>query len=97
LCWADVSDLLDQPLGVVLGDEAADGIAHVIDRLVDPAMDDLLLEGAEEALDDAIGFGLADKGVTWRDAPGADLLLEVIGHEVAAVVVAQRQAAGGAG
>src|SRR5438309_11810125 len=50
----------DQPLGVVAGDEVADGVTDVLDGLVDPAMHDLLLDGAEEALDDAIGLGLAD-------------------------------------
>ena len=40
---------------------------------------------------------LGDEGVARRHAPEPDLLLEVVGHEVAAVVVAQREAAGGAG
>ena len=45
----------------------------------------------------AVGLGLGDEGVARRHAPEPDLLLEDVGHEVAAVVVAQRQAAGGAG
>ena len=59
-------------------------------------MHDLLLEGAEEPLDDAIGLGLADECRARRDTPRAELPLEVLGHEVAAVVVAERQAAGSA-
>src|SRR3954463_2850274 len=55
------------------------------------------LEGAEEALDDAVGLGLGDEGETGGDAPEPDLLLEMLGHEVGAVVVAQREAAGGVG
>src|SRR3712207_4760416 len=39
----------------------------------------------------------SDEGVAWRHAPEPDPLLEVVGHEVAAVVVAEREAAGGAG
>src|SRR4029077_20271237 len=39
LGWAGVGILLDQPLGVVAGDEAADGVADVIDGLVDAAAD----------------------------------------------------------
>src|SRR5215211_5052903 len=44
----------------------------------------------------AIRLRLSDEGVARRYAPEADLLLEVVGHEVAAVVVAEREAAGGA-
>ena len=40
---------------------------------------------------------LSDEGVARRDAPGADLFLESVRHEVAAVIMPQRQAAGGAG
>src|SRR3954463_13241293 len=55
------------------------------------------LKGAEEALDHAVGLGLGDEGETGSDAPELDLLLEVFGHEVGAMVVAQREAAGGVG
>src|SRR5918997_1951205 len=46
--------LLDQPLGVVEGDEGADGIPHLLDGPEDASVHDLLLEGAEETLDHAI-------------------------------------------
>ena len=55
------------------------------------------LEGAEEALDDAVGLRLGDEGEARGDAPELDLLLEVLGHEVGAVVMAQRETAGGVG
>src|SRR4029450_923112 len=58
---------------------------------------DLLLQRAEQALDDAIRLGLADEGVARRHAPEPGLLLEDVRHEVAAVVVAERQAAAGPG
>src|SRR3954454_9181761 len=95
--WAATAVLLEQPLGVVAGDEGADGVAHVLDGLEDAAVDRLLLQGPEQSLDHAIRLGLADEGVARRHAPEPDLLLEGIRHEGAAVVVAQRQAAGGAG
>lgn len=60
-------------------------------------MDHLLLEGTEEALGNAGGFGLTDQGVAWAHAPEADLLLEVLGDENAAVVMAERNRAGGRG
>src|SRR3954467_7308520 len=55
------------------------------------------LEGAEEALDDAVGLRLGDEGEARGDAPEPDLLLEVLGHEGGTMVMAQREAAGGAG
>src|SRR5208283_6130396 len=67
-------------------------------RLVvsDAAVHDLLLEGAEEALDHPVRFRFADEGVARGDAPEADLSLEVVGQEGAAVIVTQREAACGA-
>ena len=76
---------------------ASKRVPDFVDGLVDAAVHDLLLEGAEEALDDAVGLGLGDEGETGGDAPEPDLLLEMLGHEVGAVVVAQREAAGGVG
>src|SRR5215212_10741116 len=89
--------LLDQPFGVVANDEGTDGVADLVDGLEDASMHDLLLQRSEQALDHSIRFRLSDEGVAWRHAPEPDLLLEVVGHEVAAVVVAEREAAGGAG
>src|SRR4051794_36435116 len=91
------SVLFNQPLGVVAGDEVADGVTDLVDSLVDSAMHDLLLEGAKEALDDAVGLGLADERVAGGHAPEADLVVEVFGEERAAMVVSQRHATGSAG
>lgn len=46
-------------------------------------------------LHDAVRFGLADEGEAGRHAPGSDLGLEVVGHEEAAMVMAELNAAGG--
>src|SRR5215213_2113442 len=94
---AAMAVLLDQPLRVVAGDEGADDVAHLVDGLEDAAVHDLLLQRAEEPLDDAVGFRFSDEGVARQHAPEPGLLLEVVGHEGAAVVVAEREAAGGAG
>src|SRR3712207_8905563 len=91
--WAAMAVLLDQPLRIVAGGEGADGNTDLVDGLEDAAMHDLLLQRAEKALDHTVGLGLADEGVARRHAPEPDLLLEHVGHEVAAVVVAQRDAA----
>ncbi|QXM24125.1 hypothetical protein KO353_12705 [Elioraea tepida] len=42
--WAEVAVFLDQPLGVVAGDEGSDGVAEVFEGLEDAAVDDLLLD-----------------------------------------------------
>ena len=51
---ASVAVLLDQPFGVVAGGEGADGVSDVVDGLEDTSVHDLLLEGSEQALDDAL-------------------------------------------
>jgi hypothetical protein len=50
-------------------------------------------EGSEEAFGDAVGFGLADESEARGHAPELDLVLEVVGHEGAAVIVAHRDPA----
>src|SRR5215210_745561 len=95
--WAAMAVLLDQPFGVVAADEGADGIPDLVDGPENAAMHDLLLQRAEEALYDAVRLGLADEGVARRHAPEPDLLLEDVRHEVAAVVVPERQATAGPG
>jgi hypothetical protein len=58
--WAAMAVLLDQPFGVVAGDEGPDGLAHLRDGLEDATMDDLFFQGAEEALYASVRLGLAD-------------------------------------
>src|ERR1035437_4642115 len=84
------SIFLDEPFGIVTLEEDPHGGANVVDGLVDTAIDDLLLEGAEEAFGHAIGLGLADEGKARGHAPELDLVLEVISHELASVIVAKR-------
>src|SRR4051794_36179144 len=46
--WTAVAVLLDRPLGVVAGDEGADGVAHVVDGPEDATVHDLLLLGPKQ-------------------------------------------------
>src|SRR5450756_1290615 len=66
--------LLGQPLLVVEVDERLYGGAQLGHRAVDAAVDDLLLESAEEALRDAVGLGLLDEGVARFHSPEAHLV-----------------------
>jgi hypothetical protein len=88
--------LLDEPLGVITGDEVADGVTDLVEGLVDLAVHDLLFQRAEEALDDTIRLGFADERVAGGHTPEADLVMEMFGEERAAVIVSQRQATGDA-
>ena len=59
---ARVAEFLESPFAVVGGDEGGDGGGEFGAMAVGVAVDDLLLEGAVEAFDDAVGLGLADEG-----------------------------------
>src|SRR3954454_25277898 len=54
----------------------------------------VLLQGADEALGDAVALGLADEGRRALDAEEGDLVLEVARHVVGAVVVPEGEALG---
>ena len=56
-------------------------------------MDDLLPEGPEEPLGDAVCLQLADPGVAPHHAAEADLVPEMLGREVSAMVIAEADAA----
>jgi hypothetical protein len=71
---------LDDP-GVVVGVlEGVQGQAQVLDggEAADP--EQVLLEGADEALDAAVALGLTDEGGRARDAEEGELALARISH-----------------
>src|SRR5512144_3090851 len=86
---ASVAVLFQQPVLIVAIEVGPDGGAHLFDVLVDASEHDLLLQRTDESLGDAVGLGLANKGEAGYHAEELQLLLEVLGHEGAAVVVAQ--------
>src|SRR5918992_6015219 len=81
----------DEPGGVVVGDEVPQPAPQVLDRVEGVHPEEVLLQGADEALGDAVALGLADEGGRALDAEEGDLVLEVAGHVVGAVVVAKRE------
>ena len=56
-----------------------------------PHPEHLFFEGAEEALDAAVPFGLADEGQRRHDAKEPKFGLEVVTHVLTAVIVAGRE------
>ncbi len=93
---AEGAVLLHGPLGVVEVGEGADGVADLADGLENAAVDGLLLQGSEQPLNDAMGLRFSGEGVAGRYALELGLLPEVLIHEGAAMVVAEREAAGSA-
>ena len=95
--WGLVAEFFEAPVVVVDGDEGGDGGAELGEVFVGAAVDDLLLEGAVEAFDDAVGFGFSEQGEAGGKAVEAGVGLEVVGEVLGAVVVAQLDAARGTG
>src|SRR3954453_4673637 len=93
--WAEEAVPLDQPGCVVGFPECEQGLPQLLDGLEGPHPQQVLLQRADEALGAAIAFRGADKSRRAVDAKKGQFLLEVIGHVLAAVVVADGQAAGG--
>ena len=85
---------LDQPRGVVAVDEAADGLAQLVDGVVQLDPQALLFEGADPALGAAVGLRLAQEGGVVGDAQPADRAQEVGRAVLGSPVVAQAETAG---
>ena len=64
-----VTEVLEDPLLVVLTLELQQGLPQVFDRLEGPHPQEVLLEGPDEPFGAAVAFGLADEGRGTRDAP----------------------------
>jgi hypothetical protein len=91
-----VADPPDDPVLVEAVPEFAQCAVEFCDRAEAPQPEQLLLQGADEALDAPVAFGLSHEGRARLDADGLELVLEGVGDELAAVVMAQRHACGGA-
>src|SRR5215210_7292223 len=91
-----VAVALDEPLTIVAILESEERLTQGFDglELLDP--EELLFEGADEALGAPVALRLADEGRAARDPQEAQLGLEVVAHELATVVVAERQTGGDA-
>ena len=76
---------------VVERTEVFEGRDQIRDRLevVDP--EQLFLERSEETFDTTVAFQLADEGRRGFDAHETDLVLEVVAHELRAVIMSELQ------
>ena len=92
-----VTEFLEAPFAVVGGDEGGDGGGEFGAIAIGVAVGDFFLERAVGTFDDAVGLGFADEREARREAMEAALAMEVVGEILAAVIVAQFDAAGGTG
>ena len=84
----------DQPVGIVPGGEIEQRQAQLLDGLEVAHPQEVFLQRTDEALGDAVALGLAHEGRRGLDAEEGDLALEVVGHVVRSVVVAEHEAGG---
>ena len=69
--------------------ELGHGDSHLFDVEEDAAMNGLLLQRAVEAFGDTVGLWLGDVGEARRDAPELDLVEEIVGGVLGAMIHAQ--------
>src|SRR5215813_14113564 len=84
----------DQPLAVVALPEGEQGLAEGLDRGEVLHPEELFFQGPDEALGTAVALRFPHEGRAARDPQEAQLGLEVIAHELAAMILPQRQPGG---
>ena len=77
--------------------EFGHGDTNLCEVLEDTTVEDLFLQRPVESFGNTMGLRFGDEGEAWRDAPELDLVEEVIGGILRAVVHAQSQPASRAG
>ncbi len=87
-----VADPPDDPVLVEAVPEFAQCGVELCAGAEAPQPEQLLLQGADEALDAPVALGLADEGRALLDAEGPELVLEGVGDELGAMVVAKARA-----
>jgi len=87
----------DEPLGVVELGPSGDGLAEVVDGVMQFGPQALFFEGADEPFGAAVGFGLTHEGGIVCDAEPGDRPDEVAGPVLGSPVVTQRDASGDVG
>ena len=70
----------DEPGRVVVGNEVLQRAPQLFDGVEGVHPKEVLFQGADKALGDAVAFGLADEGGRALDAEEGDLVLEVAGQ-----------------
>jgi len=93
-CGRSVADAPDDPVVFEAVGKVAERMVELLDGAESVQPEELLLQGADEALDAAVALGLADEGGAGGDPDGPELVLEGVGDELAAVVMPQRHARG---
>src|SRR3954470_13985109 len=77
----------DEPGGVVDLAKDQQGLTEVLDGIEGPHPEQVLLQGADEALGAAVALGGSHEGGRTLDAQEGKLLLEGVGHVLRSVIV----------
>src|ERR1700756_5371043 len=81
----------DEPSFIVALGECDELGAQFLDGFERPHPEQVLLQGSDEALGDAIALEFAHEGRRSLDAQTFDLVLEIVGHVIGAMIVTQRE------
>ena len=81
----------DEPGFVVVCGELDGCGSQVFDGIEGPHPQEVLLQGSDEALCDAVAFGFLHEGGRSFDPEAFDFILEIAGHVVGAMIVTQLQ------
>ena len=79
----------DEPSFIVAPGECDELGAQFLDGFERPHPEQVFLQGSDEALGNAIALGLAHEGRRSFDAQTFDLVLEIAGHVIGAMIVTQ--------
>jgi hypothetical protein len=81
----------DEPSFVVTSGEFDECGSQLFDRIEGSHPQQILLQGSDEALCDAVALGLSHEGRRSFDPQAFDFVLEIAGHVVGAMIVTQLQ------
>ena len=79
----------DEPGFIVAAGECDELGAQFLDCFERPHPEQVFLQGSDEALSDAVALGFAHEGRRSFDAQTFDLVLEIAGHVIGAMIVTQ--------
>src|SRR6516162_5859773 len=79
----------DEPSFVVASGELDECGSQLFDGVEGPHPQQVLLQGSDEALCDAVALGLSHEGGRSLDPQAFDFILEIDGHVVGAMIVTQ--------
>src|SRR6202171_5355609 len=91
LGWGTIAVPSDEPSFVVASGELDECGSQLFDGVEGSHPQQVLFQGSDEALCDAVALGLSHEGGRSFDPQAFDFVLEIAGHVVGAMIVTQLQ------